>query len=209
MNTKELGSKIDQAADKVQHAASKVIEKTKEAAAKGVEAATELQQKVAEVVTASSHKIAEGATKLGHDVKHATSHAAHTLEEKARPYPSSPSGMPGVQTLLPVMLGHVADGRLTLERLVDLCAHGPARTFGLARKGRLIPGNDADLVLVDLKARHTITNAWSKSRCGWTPFDGREVTGWPVATLVRGRTVMRDGQLVGSARGEPATFLPW
>lgn len=135
-------------------------------------------------------------------------HSPHTLEEKARPYPDSPSGMPGVQTLLPLMLGHVADGLLTLERLVDLTAHGPARTFGLARKGRLIPGNDADLVLVDLKARRTITTAWSKSRCGWTPFDGHAVTGWPVATLVRGELVMRDGELLGAPRGEPAAFVP-
>lgn len=135
-------------------------------------------------------------------------HAPHTLEEKAKRYPSSPSGMPGVQTLLPVMLGHVAEGRLTLERLVDLCSHGPARVFGLARKGRLVPGFDADVTLVDLAARRTITNAWSRSRCGWTPFDGHTVTGWPVATVVRGQVVMRDGQLLGAPRGEPATFLP-
>ncbi len=135
-------------------------------------------------------------------------HAPHMLEEKAKAYPSSPSGMPGVQTLLPVMLGHVAEGRLSLERLVDLTAHGPARIFGLARKGRLVPGNDADVTVVDLKARRTITNAWSKSRCGWTPFDGHPVTGWPMATIVRGRVVMRDGALVGSPQGEPATFLP-
>jgi dihydroorotase len=135
-------------------------------------------------------------------------HAPHTREEKAKPYPSSPSGMPGVQTSLPVMLGHVAAGRLTLERLVDLTAHGPARVFGLARKGRLVPGCDADFALVDLKARRTITNAWSRSRVGWTPFDGHEVVGWPVATLVRGNVVMRDDELVGAPRGEPATFLP-
>ena len=135
-------------------------------------------------------------------------HAPHLLEEKAKPYPSSPSGMPGVQTLLPLMLDHVAAGRLSLERLVDLCSHGPARVFGLARKGRLVPGNDADLVLVDLKARRTITNAWSRSRCGWTPFDGYAVTGWPVATLVRGNAVMRDGQLIGAPAGLPAAFLP-
>jgi dihydroorotase len=134
-------------------------------------------------------------------------HAPHTLEEKAKPYPTSPSGMPGVQTLLPVMLGHVAEGRLTLDRLVDLTAHGPARIFGLARKGRLVPGNDADVTVVDLKARRTITKEWSRSRVGWTPFEGHEVTGWPMATVVRGKVVMRDGALVGRPQGEPATFL--
>ena len=135
-------------------------------------------------------------------------HAPHTLEEKAKAYPASPSGMPGVQTLLPVMLGHVAAGRLSLQRLVDLTAHGPARVFGLARKGRLVPGCDADVTLVDLKAERTITDAWSKSRCGWTPFDGYAVTGWPMATVVRGRFVMRDGALVGTPNGQPAQFLP-
>ncbi len=137
-----------------------------------------------------------------------TDHAPHTLEEKARPYPQSPSGMPGVQTLVPVMLTHVADGKLSLERFVDLTAHGPARVFGIARKGRLLPGNDADLTLVDLAAKRTITNAWSKSRCGWTPFDGFQATGWPMATVVRGRFVMRDGALVGKPQGQPAEFLP-
>jgi dihydroorotase len=72
----------------------------------------------------------------------------------------------------------------------------------------LIPGNDADFTLVDLKAKQTITNEWSRSRCGWTPFAGTEVTGWPVGTIVRGTAVMRDGQLLGAPRGEPATFLP-
>ncbi len=135
-------------------------------------------------------------------------HAPHTLEEKAKPYPASPSGMPGVQTLLPVMLGHVAEGRLSLERLVDLTAHGPARIFGLARKGRMIPGNDADLTLVDLAAKRVITKEWSRSRVGWTPFEGHAVTGWPMVTIVRGNVVMRDGALQGAPHGEPATFLP-
>lgn len=135
-------------------------------------------------------------------------HAPHTLEEKAKPYPTSPSGMPGVQTLLPLMLDHVAAGRLTLERLVDLVCAGPARVFGLRRKGRLAVGFDADCSLVDLAARRTITNEWSKSRCGWTPFAGRAVTGWPIATVVRGAVVMRDGALQGSPAGQPVEFDP-
>ncbi|MBE2251868.1 MAG: dihydroorotase [Myxococcus sp.] len=138
----------------------------------------------------------------------ATDHAPHTLEEKARPWPQSPSGMPGVQTLVPVMLTHVSDGKLTLERFVDLTSAGPARLFGLRRKGRLAVGFDADLTLVDLSARRTITNAWSKSRCGWTPFDGFAATGWPMATVVRGRVVMRDGALVGAPAGLPMAFDP-
>jgi dihydroorotase len=134
-------------------------------------------------------------------------HAPHTREEKARSYPASPSGMPGVQTLLPVMLNHVAQGRLTLERLVDLTSHGPQRIFGLADKGRLAEGFDADLTLVDLKARRTLRHEDMATRSGWTPFHGLEVTGWPVATIIRGVAVMREDQVVTEGRGEPVRFL--
>ncbi|TAN49168.1 MAG: dihydroorotase, partial [Rhodospirillales bacterium] len=133
-------------------------------------------------------------------------HAPHTREEKDKPYPNSPSGMPGVQTLLPLMLDHVNAGRLTLERLADLTSAGPARLFGLAGKGRIALGYDGDLTIVDLKAKRTITNQWIASRCGWTPFDGLGVTGWPVATLIRGQVVMFEGQLQGTPQGQPLRF---
>jgi len=133
-------------------------------------------------------------------------HAPHTLEEKARPYPASPSGMPGVQTLVPVMLNHVANGRLSLDRFIDLTSHGANRVFGIAGKGRMAEGYDADLTIVDLKATRTLTHAGMASRCGWTPFDGMTVTGWPMATIVRGRVVMQDGELLGSAHGRPVRF---
>ncbi len=133
-------------------------------------------------------------------------HAPHTLEEKAAAYPASPSGMPGVQTLLPVMLDHVHAGRLSLERLVDLTSHGPQRLFGIARKGRLAVGWDADLAVVDLGARRTIEDGWIASRAGWTPFAGRTVTGWPVGTLLRGHVAMWEGEIQGPARGEPVRF---
>ena len=134
-------------------------------------------------------------------------HAPHTKDEKARVYPASPSGMPGVQTLLPIMLTHVAEGRLSLERLVDLTSHGPQRIFGLADKGRVAEGYDADLTLVDLNARRTITHAAMASRCGWTPFDGFEAKGWPMATIIRGLTVMREGEVIAPHAGEPVRFL--
>ncbi|MGA9599887.1 MAG: dihydroorotase [Methylocystis sp.] len=133
-------------------------------------------------------------------------HAPHTLDEKGKPYPESPSGMPGVQTLVPIMLDHVHAGRLTLQRLVDLTSAGPARLFGMAGKGRVAAGYDADLTVVDLKRRKTIRNDWIASRCGWTPYDGREVTGWPVGTFVRGAKVMWEGELVTPATGAPMRF---
>ncbi len=134
-------------------------------------------------------------------------HAPHSREEKAKPYPHSPSGAPGVQTLVPLMLDHVAAGRLTLERLVDLTSHGPARLFQIARKGRIAEGYDADLTVVDLKARRTITDDWIESRCGWTPYDGVSVQGWPVGTLVRGRRAMWEGTIADTAGGEAIAFL--
>ena len=134
-------------------------------------------------------------------------HAPHTREEKDHAYPQSHSGMTGVQTLVPVMLDHVNAGRLTLERFVDLTSHGPQRLFGVRGKGRIAVGYDADLTVVDLKRRETITNAWIESRCGWTPYDGVSVQGWPVGTFVRGRRVMWDGEIAGPAHGEPVRFL--
>jgi dihydroorotase len=133
-------------------------------------------------------------------------HAPHTREEKARPYPQSPSGMPGVQTLVPLLLDHVNAGRLSLERFVDLTSAGPQRIYNIAGKGRIALGYDADFTLVDLAAKRVIENDWIASKCGWTPFDGMAVTGWPVATVVRGRPVMRDGALVNAQQGQPIRF---
>ncbi|MER9342859.1 dihydroorotase [Mesorhizobium sp. M0601] len=133
-------------------------------------------------------------------------HAPHTLAEKAKPYPASPSGMTGVQTLVPIMLDHVNAGRLTLQRFVDLTSHGPQRIFGIARKGRIAAGYDADLTIVDLKRRETIANAQQGSKAGWTPYDGRQVTGWPVGTIVRGRRVMWEGEIVTPSQGRAVEF---
>ena len=133
-------------------------------------------------------------------------HAPHALEEKAKIYPASPSGMPGVQTLVPIMLDHVANGRLTLARFVDLSSHGPQRIFGIAGKGRIAVGYDADFTIVDLKAPRTIANDWIASKCGWTPYDGTTVTGWPKGTIIRGARVMWEDELTAPARGAPVRF---
>ena len=133
-------------------------------------------------------------------------HAPHTLTEKAKPYPASPSGMTGVQTLVPIMLDHVNAGRLTLERFVDLASHGPNRIFGMARKGRIAAGYDADFTVVDMKRTETITNAQAGSKAGWTPYDGKQVTGWPVGTIVRGIRVMWEAEITTPSQGRAVEF---
>jgi dihydroorotase len=134
-------------------------------------------------------------------------HAPHTREEKHHAYPQSHSGMTGVQTLVPIMLDHVNAGRMSLERFVDMTSAGPQRLFGIARKGRIAVGYDADLTVVDLKRRETITNGWIRSKAGWTPYDGVAVTGWPVGTVVQGAVVMWEGALQTRAHGRPMRFL--
>ena len=115
--------------------------------------------------------------------------------------------MTGVQTALPVMLDHVNAGRLSLGRLVDVMCAGPARVYGVVGKGRLAAGYDADFTLVDLHRRRRIEEKWIASPCGWTPFAGLEVTGWPVATIIRGRVVMREDELLGTPAGRLVRFL--
>ena len=134
-------------------------------------------------------------------------HAPHSREEKAKPYPQSPSGMPGVQTLVPLLLDHVAAGRLSLERFVDLTSAGAARVYGILGKGRIAVGYDGDFTVVDLKAKRRISNLWIASKCGWTPFDGLKVTGWPIATIIRGRVVMREDTLLGAPAGQPLRYF--
>ena len=133
-------------------------------------------------------------------------HAPHTIEEKERSYPESPAGMPGVQTLLPLMLDHVAGGRLDLHRMVALTSTNAHRIFGLKTKGAFEKGKDADFTIVDLKARWRIDKSWLKSKCKWSPFDGMEITGRPIYTVLRGRPVMRNGEIKGEARGRPLKF---
>ena len=135
-------------------------------------------------------------------------HAPHPRAAKERPWPAVAAGLTGVQTLVPVMLDHVAAGRLTLQRMVDLMAAGPARVYGLACKGRICAGYDADFTVVDVAARRTITNDWIASPCGWTPFDGMTVTGWPVMTIVRGSLVMRHDRVDGAPEGRLVSFEP-
>ena len=126
----------------------------------------------------------------------ASDHAPHTLDEKSQTYPSSPSGTPGVQTLVPIMLNHVNSGKLSLEKLVDLWSYGPERIHRIYNKGRISIGYDADFTIVDMDKKKMITNAQQKSRTGWTPYDGMNVKGWPIYTIIRGNIVMREDELL-------------
>ena len=134
-------------------------------------------------------------------------HAPHTREEKDKPYPASPSGMPAVQTLVPTMLNHVNNGKLSLERFVDMSSHGPNRIFGISRKGRIAKGYDADFTIVDMERSETIRHDWIASKAGWTPYDGMTCKGWPIGTIIRGMRVMWEGEVVTPAAGQPISFM--
>jgi len=133
-------------------------------------------------------------------------HAPHLKEEKAKPYPASPSGMPGVQTLVPLLLNHVSEGRLTLQRFIELTSAGPQRIFGLVGKGRIALGYDADFTIVDLKKRWMVGPEWLASRCDWSPFEGDTLTGKAIGTIIRGNRVMWEDSLANAAIGEPVRF---
>jgi len=134
-------------------------------------------------------------------------HAPHTLDEKSAPYPASPSGTPGVQTMVPIMLNHVNNGRLTLERLVDLLCYGPQRVHQIAGKGRIAAGYDADFTIVDMNKVQKITDGDQHSKAGWSPYHGQDIKGWPVYTIIRGNTVMDHGEImVEKGFGEVVRF---
>jgi dihydroorotase len=133
-------------------------------------------------------------------------HAPHSREKKMLPWPTCASGLTGVQTLVPIMLDHVNAGRLSLTRMVDLMSAGPARVYGAINKGRLAAGYDADFTLVDLKKQRRIEESWIVSPCGWTPFAGMDITGWPVGTIIRGNIVMRDDEALGQPTGKLVRF---
>jgi len=133
-------------------------------------------------------------------------HAPHTLEEKNKPYPQSPSGFPGVQTLIPIMLNHIHNKKMGLDHFVRLVTENPRRLFNVKNKGRIQVGYDADFTVVDLKKEMTITNKWIASKCGYTPFDGMKVTGWPTHTIIRGHLVMQDDTVVKPSSGQAISF---
>lgn len=136
----------------------------------------------------------------------ATDHAPHTLEEKAKPYPESPSGLPAVENSLALLLDQAQRGRTTLRRVVDAMCDAPARVWDIVDKGRIAAGYDADLVLVDLAKEETIRRADQVTKCGWSPWEGSKLIGWPVRTWVLGRTAWREGRFDDAVRGRAARY---
>lgn len=136
----------------------------------------------------------------------ATDHAPHTLEEKAQPYPKSPSGLPAVENSLALMLDACNRGLCTLEQIVSWMCAAPARIWDMEGKGAIREGFDADLVLVDMNLKQTIRDAEQLTKSRWSPWDGVELTGWPVRTLVLGKTVFHQGRVDANARGGEVTY---
>ena len=136
----------------------------------------------------------------------ATDHAPHTLTEKAKGYPHSPSGMPGVETSLPLMLTQAMQGRCSLAQVVNWMSTAPAKAYGIDHKGAIAIGYDADLVLVDLQNYRPVVREELLTKCGWSSFEGWNLTGWPVVTIVGGQIVFERGKLHTDVRGQALTF---
>lgn len=138
----------------------------------------------------------------------ATDHAPHTLAEKAQGYPNTPSGMPGVETSLPLILTQAIQGRCTIAQVAHWMSRAVARAYGISQKGAIAPGYDADLVLVDLETYRPVLRQELLTKCGWSPFEGWNLTGWPVTTIVGGQVVYDQGQLYSEVRGRALSFDP-
>ena len=136
----------------------------------------------------------------------ATDHAPHTLAEKAQTYPNTPSGMPGVETSLPLMLTQAVEGRCTVAQVANWMSTAVAKAYKIPNKGKITLGFDADLVLVDLEKYRPVVREEMASKCGWSPFEGWNLTGWPVVTIVGGKVVFENGKLDTNVRGEALTF---
>ena len=133
-------------------------------------------------------------------------HAPHLKVNKDKEYPNSPSGMPGVQTLMPIMLNHINEGRLSLKQLINLVCENPVKIFGIQNKGFIKEGFDADFTIIDMNKKIKIENKKIESKCGWSPFDGFEFKGAPVATIIAGKVKMKDGEIIGEPDGTPLQF---
>ena len=133
-------------------------------------------------------------------------HAPHLKVNKDKKYPNSPSGMPGVQTLMPVMLNHVNNGKLSLNQLITLVCENPVKIFGIKNKGYIKKDFDADFTIVDMNKTIEIKNEKIESKCKWSPFNGEKFLGTPVATIINGEIKMKNGEIIGDPTGKPMLF---
>ena len=133
-------------------------------------------------------------------------HAPHLKVNKDKKYPDTPSGMPGVQTLLPVMLNHVNKGKLTIEQLINLVCENPVKIFGIKNKGYIKKDFDADFTIIDMNKEIEIKNKNIESKCKWSPFNGEKFLGTPVVTIINGEIKMKDGKILGQPSGKPMLF---
>ena len=133
-------------------------------------------------------------------------HAPHLRTNKDKEYPNSPSGMPGVQTLLPVMLNHINDGKLKLYQLINFLCENPVKIFGIKNKGYIKKDYDADFTVIDLNKVIEIKNENIQSKCGWSPFNGYKFKGAPIATIINGEIKMKDGEILGKPSGKAMLF---
>ena len=133
-------------------------------------------------------------------------HAPHLLSEKKLRYPNSPAGMPGVQTLLPILLNEVSKNIISINDVVRLTSYNPKRIFKVKNKGLIKKGYDADFTFVDLNKKQKISNRMIKSKCGWPPFHGMNIQGWPIGTMIMGKKVFWKDKLVSKPTGQPLKF---
>ena len=133
-------------------------------------------------------------------------HAPHSKEDKTKKYPASPSGMPGVQTILPIMLNHINNNKLSLKQLIELMCENPCKIFSIQNKGYIKEGFDADLTVVDMNKKQIIKNELMATKCGWTPFHDMSIKGFPIATIINGEIVMSNGKIVIEGFGQPLKF---
>ena len=133
-------------------------------------------------------------------------HAPHLKSNKEKPYPNSPSGMPGVQTILPVMFNHMSEGKIKLNQIVNFLCENPVKIFGIKNKGYLRKDFDADFTIIDLNKVIEIKNKDIESKCGWSPFNGYKFKGTPIFTIIRGEVKMKNGKIIGEPTGTPLNF---
>ncbi|HHE65583.1 MAG TPA: dihydroorotase, partial [Bacteroidetes bacterium] len=146
------------------------------------------------------------AIKLGIIDTIATDHAPHTIDEKSQEYDKAPAGIPEVETSLPLLLNQINKGNLELSKLIELTSKKPAELFNIKNKGTIKPGFDADLTVVDMSLKKTIQNSKLYTKCGWSPYEGWELTGWPIMTFINGHLAYNNGKINDKYKGKEIQY---